>query len=102
MKLGHCASLLALSSTADWVSCNEEVAVAWAQNNLIQRSTQPAVPHDAFLLNWYYSTLFVSHQTIQITQGFVATLIHLNIVNQPSEGKVGMKLATAVTAERPS
>jgi hypothetical protein len=23
LKLGHCASLLALSSSADWVSCND-------------------------------------------------------------------------------
>ena len=37
VKLGLCASLLAPSSTTDWVSCNEEVANARAQNNLIQR-----------------------------------------------------------------
>ena len=31
VKLGHCASLLAPSSTTDWVSCNEEVANARAR-----------------------------------------------------------------------
>ena len=44
VKLGHCASLLAPSSTTYWVSCNEEVADARAQYNLIQRLTQPVVP----------------------------------------------------------
>ena len=33
VQLGHCASLLALSSTAGWVSCNEEVAIASAHYN---------------------------------------------------------------------
>ena len=44
VKLGHCASLLAPSSTTDWVSCTEEVANARAQYNLIQRLTQPVAP----------------------------------------------------------
>ena len=45
VQLGHCASLLAPSSTAGWVSCNEKVANARAHYNLIiQRFIQSAVP----------------------------------------------------------
>ena len=44
VKLGLCASLLAPSSTTNWVSWIEEMANARAQNNLIQRLTQPEVP----------------------------------------------------------
>ena len=44
VKLRLCASLLALSSSTDWVSCNEEVANARAQYSLIQKWTQPVVP----------------------------------------------------------
>ena len=36
VKLGLCASLLALSSSTDWVSCNEEVTDARAQYSFIK------------------------------------------------------------------
>ena len=40
VQLRHCASLLSLSSNAGWVSCSEEVAIASAHYNLIQRPNQ--------------------------------------------------------------
>ena len=52
VKLGHCASVLAPSSTTDWVSCNEEVANARAQNNLVQRLTQPVVLLYCHMISW--------------------------------------------------
>ena len=58
VKLGLCASLLAPSSTTDWVSCNEEVANARAQSNLIQRSTQPVVPLYCHLMPFAELVLF--------------------------------------------
>ena len=54
VQLGHCASLLAPSSTAGWVSCNEEVAKARAHYNLIiEIFTQSAVPLYCHLVACY-------------------------------------------------
>ena len=55
VQLEHCASLLAPSSNAVWVSCNREVANARAHyNRIIQRFTQSAVPLFCHLITSYW------------------------------------------------
>ena len=55
VQLEHCASLLAPSSNAVWVSCNREVANARAHyNRIIEIFTQSAVPLFCHLITSYW------------------------------------------------
>ena len=77
VKLGLCASLLAPSSTTNWVSWIEEMAKARAQNNLILRLPQSEVPLYCHMMPFAENGIILHCLTLIKQSSFVATLIHL-------------------------